>query len=107
MTDPMTNVPLASEFAPASLEQWRKLVEGVLKGAPFDRKLVAKTYDGLRIQVGATPPEEVEQIIRTGGRRLEQCSARPHRRRRSRSRQARFCCSSDTALTRAWTYMPS
>ena len=50
MTDPMTNVPLASEFAPASLEQWRKLVEGVLKGAPFDRKLVAKTYDGLRIE---------------------------------------------------------
>ena len=50
MTDPMTNVPLASEFAPASLEQWRKLVEGVLKGAAFDRKLVAKTYDGLRIE---------------------------------------------------------
>jgi methylmalonyl-CoA mutase len=50
MTDPMTNVPLASEFAPASLERWRKLVESVLKGAPFDRKLVAKTYDGLRIE---------------------------------------------------------
>jgi methylmalonyl-CoA mutase len=50
MTDPMTNVPLASEFPPASLEQWRKLVEGVLKGTPFDRKLVAKTYDGLRIE---------------------------------------------------------
>ena len=50
MTDPMTNVPLASEFAPASLEQWRKLVEGVLKGAAFDRQLVAKTYDGLRIE---------------------------------------------------------
>ena len=46
----MTNVPLASEFAPASLEQWRKLVEGVLKGAAFDRQLVAKTYDGLRIE---------------------------------------------------------
>src|SRR4249920_100287 len=50
MTGPMTNVPLASEFPPASLEQWRKLVEGVLKGAPYDRKLVAKTYDGLRIE---------------------------------------------------------
>jgi methylmalonyl-CoA mutase len=50
MTGPMTNVPLASEFPPASLEQWRKLVEGVLKGTPFDRKLVAKTYDGLRIE---------------------------------------------------------
>ncbi len=46
----MADLPLASEFAPASLEQWRKLVEGVLKGAQFDRKLVAKTYDGLRIE---------------------------------------------------------
>ena len=50
MTDPMSNVPLAAEFPPASREQWRKLVEGVLKGAPFDRKLVAKTYDGLKIE---------------------------------------------------------
>jgi len=50
MSDPMTDVPLASEFAPASLEQWRKLVDRVLKGAPFDRRLVAKTYDGLRIE---------------------------------------------------------
>ena len=50
MSDPMTDVPLASEFAPASLEQWRKLVDSVLKGAPFDRRLVAKTYDGLRIE---------------------------------------------------------
>ncbi|HSR76586.1 MAG TPA: methylmalonyl-CoA mutase subunit beta [Xanthobacteraceae bacterium] len=50
MSDPMTDVPLASEFAPASLEQWRKLVDGVLRGAPFDRRLVAKTYDGLRIE---------------------------------------------------------
>jgi methylmalonyl-CoA mutase len=46
----MGNVPLASEFPPASREQWRKLVDGVLKGAPFDRRLVAKTYDGLRIE---------------------------------------------------------
>lgn len=46
----MADIPLASEFAPASLEQWRKLVESVLKGAPFERKLVAKTYDGLRIE---------------------------------------------------------
>jgi methylmalonyl-CoA mutase len=39
---------LASEFAPASYDDWRKLVDGVLKGAPFD-KLVGKTSDGLRI----------------------------------------------------------
>jgi methylmalonyl-CoA mutase len=48
----MTSVPddlrLAADFAPASYEDWRKLVDGVLKGAPFE-KLVAKTYDGLKI----------------------------------------------------------
>jgi methylmalonyl-CoA mutase len=46
----MTDLPLASAFPHASLEAWRKLVDGVLKGAPFERKLVAKTYDGLSIQ---------------------------------------------------------
>jgi methylmalonyl-CoA mutase len=49
MTVPDT-LPLASEFPPATREQWLKLVEGVLKGAPFDKKLVHRTYDGLRIE---------------------------------------------------------
>src|SRR3954468_21916669 len=39
---------LAADFAPASYEDWRKLVDGVLKGAPFE-KLVGKTSDGLKI----------------------------------------------------------
>ena len=33
---------------PASYDDWRKLVDGVLKGAPFE-KLVSKTSDGLQI----------------------------------------------------------
>src|SRR3981081_1715683 len=49
----MTSVPdarrLAADFAPASYDDWRKLVDGVLKGAPYE-KLVGKTYDGLRIE---------------------------------------------------------
>jgi methylmalonyl-CoA mutase len=40
---------LAADFAPASYDDWRKLVDGVLKGAPFE-KLVGKTYDALRIE---------------------------------------------------------
>jgi methylmalonyl-CoA mutase len=40
---------LAADFAPASYDDWRKLVDGVLKGAPF-AKLVGKTHDGLRIE---------------------------------------------------------
>jgi methylmalonyl-CoA mutase len=49
MTVPDT-LPLASEFPPATRDQWLKLVEGVLKGAPFDKKLVHQTYDGIRIE---------------------------------------------------------
>jgi methylmalonyl-CoA mutase len=40
---------LAADFAPASYDDWRKLVDGVLKGAAFE-KLVGKSYDGLRIE---------------------------------------------------------
>src|SRR3978361_1000684 len=39
---------LAADFAPASYDDWRKLVDGVLKGAPFE-KLVSRTSDGLKI----------------------------------------------------------
>jgi methylmalonyl-CoA mutase len=46
----MTDLPLASEFPAATRDQWLKLVDGVLKGAPFDKKLVGKTYDGLKIE---------------------------------------------------------
>jgi methylmalonyl-CoA mutase len=51
MLQPMTDrLPLAAEFPAATLEQWRKLVDGVLKGAPFAKRLVSKTYDGLAIE---------------------------------------------------------
>ncbi len=43
-------LPLASEFPPATREQWLKLVDGVLKGAPFEKKLVHTTCDGLKIE---------------------------------------------------------
>jgi methylmalonyl-CoA mutase len=43
------DLPLAADFAPATYDDWRKLVDGVLKGAPFE-KLVGKTYDDLPIE---------------------------------------------------------
>src|SRR5438105_12558226 len=43
------DLQLAADFAPASYDDWRKLVDGVLKGAPFET-LVGKTYDELRIE---------------------------------------------------------
>jgi methylmalonyl-CoA mutase len=48
MTSAPDDLRLAADFAPATYDDWRKLVDGVLKGAPFE-KLVGKTYDGLQI----------------------------------------------------------
>jgi methylmalonyl-CoA mutase len=49
MTSESDDLRLAADFAPASYDDWRKLVDGVLKGAPFE-KLAGKTADGLRIE---------------------------------------------------------
>jgi methylmalonyl-CoA mutase len=38
-----------TEFPPASRQQWLTLVSRVLKGAPFEKRLVSKTYDGIAI----------------------------------------------------------
>jgi methylmalonyl-CoA mutase len=46
MTDDLS---FAADFPPATYDDWRKLVDGVLKGAPFGR-LVSKTADGLPIE---------------------------------------------------------
>jgi methylmalonyl-CoA mutase len=43
-------LPLAAEFPAATQDQWRKLTEAALKGADFDKKLVSRTYDGLRVE---------------------------------------------------------
>src|ERR1700754_2256909 len=48
MTTTTDDLPLAAEFAPATYDDWRKLGDVVLKGAPFE-KLLGKTYDGIRI----------------------------------------------------------
>ncbi|MBR1187629.1 methylmalonyl-CoA mutase family protein [Bradyrhizobium sp. AUGA SZCCT0160] len=48
MTTTTDELRLAADFAPAHYDDWRKLVDGVLKGAPFE-KLVGKTSDGLKI----------------------------------------------------------
>ena len=54
-------LPLATEFPPTGMAEWRKLVEAALKGASFDKRLVSQPYDGLRVEprypraVGANP----------------------------------------------------
>jgi methylmalonyl-CoA mutase len=60
MTSATDDLRFAADFPKASYDDWRKLVDGVLKGAPFE-KLVSKTLDGLKIDPiyprakGATP----------------------------------------------------
>jgi len=41
---------LAAEFPATSQEAWKESLEKVLKGAPFEKKMVVKTYDGIDIQ---------------------------------------------------------
>jgi methylmalonyl-CoA mutase len=46
----MDDLSLAADFPQATREQWLKLVEGVLKGADFQKKLVSRSHDGIDIQ---------------------------------------------------------
>ncbi|HEX2365504.1 MAG TPA: methylmalonyl-CoA mutase subunit beta [Bradyrhizobium sp.] len=49
MTSMTDDLRLAADFPQATRDEWRKLVDGVLKGAPFE-KLTGRTYDGLKIE---------------------------------------------------------
>ena len=41
---------LAAGFPDVSVEAWKESLDKVLKGAPFEKKMVVKTYDGIDIQ---------------------------------------------------------
>ncbi|HMQ52202.1 MAG TPA: methylmalonyl-CoA mutase family protein [Anaerolineae bacterium] len=41
---------LLAEFPYPSYEEWRQVVEQQLKGAPFEKRLVTKTYEGIDLQ---------------------------------------------------------
>jgi methylmalonyl-CoA mutase len=58
---------LASDFPAAGEANWRKLVDAVLKGAPFER-LESRTYDGLTIEPLYAPARAAAAIAgRPGG----------------------------------------
>ena len=46
----MSALPFIEPFPPTSRDDWMKLVDKVLKGADFEKKLVGRTYDGIRIE---------------------------------------------------------
>ncbi len=54
------DTPLVAEFEPPAREAWLALVEKVLKGADFDKRLVSRTADGLAVQPLYTRADAVE-----------------------------------------------
>lgn len=38
------------DFSPPTAEEWKAAAEKALKGAPFEKKLVTKTYEGINLQ---------------------------------------------------------
>jgi methylmalonyl-CoA mutase len=74
MTGPET-LPLAADFPPASREEWRTLVDAVLKGAPFER-LVSTTYDGLTIEPLAQRRSDTRPVAARPGARAWEVTAR-------------------------------
>lgn len=48
MTD--TLMPLAADFPAASRDAWLKLVDKALKGGDFEKRMVSRTADGIRVE---------------------------------------------------------
>lgn len=57
---------IASLFPPADRARWRALVDADLKGAPFERKLVTHTYEGIYVQPLYTRDDAERIAVRTG-----------------------------------------
>ena len=63
----MEDRPLAELFEPATRERWRGAVEAALKGGDFEKRLVSRTADGLRIEPLYEPAAPVAQPVRAPG----------------------------------------
>lgn len=59
MSDAMQDEKLAAEFPQAMREDWLKLVDKAIKGGDFEKRLVSKTADGLKVAPIYTRAEEV------------------------------------------------
>ena len=64
----MEDRPLADLFPPATRARWLGLVDGVLKGSDFEKRLVSRTSEGLRIEpLYDKAAEPAPQPTRAGG----------------------------------------
>lgn len=64
-TTTMTEEKLAADFPQATRDDWLKLVDKAIKGADFDKRLVSRTADGLRIAPIYTRADEVSGTATT------------------------------------------
>jgi methylmalonyl-CoA mutase len=69
------NLSLASDFPEATRDDWRRVVQTVLKGAPFER-VVSTTYDGIAIEPLASRRGDAEPVIMPTGVTAWQALAR-------------------------------
>ncbi|MUU77085.1 methylmalonyl-CoA mutase family protein [Winogradskyella endarachnes] len=60
------NKPLFSEFPPVTTEQWMERVTADLKGADFEKKLVWKNLNGIKIQPCYNSENNITQLKNTG-----------------------------------------
>ncbi|MBA2126891.1 methylmalonyl-CoA mutase [Hyphomicrobium methylovorum] len=66
MTSPtpdQTESLLGDDFPAAGIDEWRGLVEKALKGADFEKRLVSKTADGLKIRPLYTRADELAKTV--------------------------------------------
>ncbi|GLS44327.1 methylmalonyl-CoA mutase subunit beta [Methylobacterium brachythecii] len=63
----MEDRPLAELFEPATQERWREAVQAALKGGDFEKRLVSKTSDGLRIEPLYPAADPIAQPVRAPG----------------------------------------
>lgn len=52
---------LFGDFPPSSPEEWHTAAEKLLKGVPFDKKMISRTYEGIGLQPIFTPADISEE----------------------------------------------
>jgi methylmalonyl-CoA mutase len=63
MTRPTTEPHLADGFPAPTFEQWHDLVDKALKGADFEKRLVSRTADGLKIKPLYTRNDALQSTV--------------------------------------------
>ena len=66
MVDLPRTLDLTAEFPPLDTADWRALVERDLRGAPFEKKLITHTYEGIRVEPLYTADHATGIAERTG-----------------------------------------